>query len=733
MKELSLKDAELLKYLKDKEEKGMTVTKKWSAMWQESLRYFFSDQLHGKTLHKDWDWIIVNYIWPSAMQEIAKLAKNYPKILAHPWDDSDTDVAEVWQSALQWIWEKGLHHEGMRIQQIRACMVGKLFGYRVSKVFWEDKPDGAWDEEKQEWNGDVRQRIWHPGEFWASDKEYIQDGDCGTVRYVELDWAVKRWPKYKTQLNEQATSFKDTLAGGKVIRGMVASQGAYGAAGTTEGTGGIDRGQRPNDPTQLLSLIMNADKTSGIQTATEQDKKFIKLSETYFKDYEEKAEKQEEDVPPEELAQQGMIIPDGNGGFLDIDGKPMTAEKWPRRTVKEWDRPLYPNGRYIVRCDDVILNPDSQVYPYKRWPFVVTPHYLLPFMWQGVDAVQMYKTSQDMINVTVSHLVNAMKQYGDPRIAVERGAIDTQPGRKKKYFKIFSGAGSIIRLAKGAISGKKWQVIPPMNLGQGNIQLYQLFAQEYKNLSGLQDVAQGQKTPGEMSATQANYLAISSNDRIFLQSIFEDQWVLGVASLAAEIVQKKYDIGRFIRIVGEDKVVGAQQITEQLKKLRFDVDIEPGQTLPFDEDKKEARYEKAYAMLSQPSPNPMLPEMLRLYKVSNWQKILKEHQTWVLFMQFNQLYQAVADGKVTPEQAIEIIINKAKERFSQQQQSLEGIEARNMEKGDFDKKQLNIDRQQGELDIDKTIFKLEVDAEKEREQKAKQDNAKAKQTSAKGK
>lgn len=728
MAELSKKDLELLKDLKTKEENGMKITESYTSMFQESLRYFFSDQLHGKTLHKDWDWIIVNYIWPSAMQEIAKLAKNYPKILAHPQNDDDSDAAEVWQSALQWIWEKGLHHEGMRMQQIRACLCGKLFGYRVSKVFWEDQPDGAWDEDKQEWVGDVKHRIWHPSEFWASDKEYIQDGDCGTVRYVDLEWAVQQWSKHEKALREQAVSYKDAAKGGYTIRGQDGSTATYPATGT----GSKDPGVQPNRPTQLLTLIQGADKMSGQQHPGDEERKFIKLSETYFKDREMKSEKQEEDVPPQELLQQGVILPDGNGGFLDQDGQPMTPDKWPQRTVKEWDRPLYPTGRFIIRCEDIILNPDNQVYPYKRWPFVVTPHYMLPFMWQGIDSVQMYKTSQDMINVTVSHLVNAMKMFGDPRIAVERGAIDVQAGRKKKYFKIFSGAGSIIRLAKGAISQKKFQIIPPQNLGSA-LPLYQLFAQEYKNISGMQDVAQGQKSPGEMSATQANYLAISSNDRIYLQSIFEDHWVLGIAQLSAEIVQKNYEIDRYIRIVGEDKVIGAQQITQKLKTLKYDVDIEPGQTLPFDPVQKEARYEKAYAMLASPQVNPMLPDMLRVYEITNWRKILKSHEAWQLFMQFNQLYQAVSEKQITPEQALEIIVNKAKERFAQQQQSVGGIAARNMEKGDFDKKQLGIDRQQGDLDIQKTIFKIEVDAEKEREQRAKQADAKAKQTSAKGK
>ncbi|MCK5018030.1 MAG: hypothetical protein KAS32_13320, partial [Candidatus Peribacteraceae bacterium] len=56
---------EILKRAKKSEEAGMKRTKDWTDMWQTSIRYYFSDQLHGRKTHKDWEWIVVNYIWPS--------------------------------------------------------------------------------------------------------------------------------------------------------------------------------------------------------------------------------------------------------------------------------------------------------------------------------------------------------------------------------------------------------------------------------------------------------------------------------------------------------------------------------------------------------------------------------------------------------------------------------------------------------------------------------------------
>ena len=126
---------------------GMEKTRNWIAMFNESQRYFFSDQLHGKEKRENWDWVVVNYIWPSAMQEIAKLSKNFAKIIVNPWEDTDAEVAEVWQGNLQWDWQHGINNHGMRLEQINAILDGKLFGYRVSKIYWEDKC--YWDEKQK--------------------------------------------------------------------------------------------------------------------------------------------------------------------------------------------------------------------------------------------------------------------------------------------------------------------------------------------------------------------------------------------------------------------------------------------------------------------------------------------------------------------------------------------------------------------------------------------------------
>ncbi len=657
-------DEKLVEMLERKEEAGMKKTKEWVSLWQESLRYFFGDQLAHKKEHKEWDWIIINYIWPSAMQEIAKLSKNFSEIHALPWNDDDADSAEAWQNILQWQWEKGLNGAGMRLEQIYAILCGKIFGYRVSKIFWDEKV--TWDDKQKKWLGDVKHKLWHPAEFWASDNEKIEDGDCGTVRFVPLEWAQTRWPKYKEKLKLKASSYKHLVAGGDhTIRGQLASAGTYPA----QGRGGVDGGHEHSDyghhgrgmENQVLDRVLSADRMTNMEV--DEDREFVKLSETYFRDYSETKQKIEEDIPAQELLDAGEIFSQEQK-FFDKNNKEITPDKWPKRTVQEWMEPDYPNGRYVIHVEELILNPDDQKYPHKRWPFVVIPHYLLPFMWQGINGVSMYRNVQDMINVTVSHLTNNMKMFGDPKIIVEKGAIDTPPGRHKEHFRIGKAAGSIIRVVKGAISGNRIQIVQPVTPSAAALQLYGLFTQEFKNLLGLQDVAQG-KAGTNLTATESSFLAISSHDRISLQNVFETEWVRKCCELIAGVCQLNYEPDRWVRIVGEDKSAGVQQITQRMSEVKFDVDIQPAPAIPMDAEKRMVKLNKGYELLGGP-PNPGLPMMLKALEVPGWRKLLEEHSIWAEYQRFQQLYTAVAEGKIDPNEGVRILVAAISQKVGQQ-------------------------------------------------------------------
>lgn len=659
MAEKSTEKSKFLSKLENMELVGMEKTREWVSLWNESLRYFFSDQLSGNKRHKDWDWVIVNYIWPTAMQEMAKLTNTTFKAIGVPRESSDTVSAEVWQGTVQYLWDKKLN---MRLQHAKAILDSKIFGYRVSKIMWEDQPEGAWDEEAKEWIGDIDYKLWHPAHFWMDPHaESLEDAQsAGTQRIVTLEWAQQRWPKFKKELEEEARRFvadpsfssfiRDDIRGSKTP----ASVGGIGGRDDSQREGGVNRRRVRFGPQKLVDLVLSQDKITKRSTPHDQQL-FVKISEIYFRDREEKKQKLEVEIPAEELVNNGIITV-SNGIFFDAEtGEEIEREEWPTRVEKEWNEPTYPKGRVVIKAGDVILNPvtknnpDAQKYKYSRWPFIVTSHYLLPHMWQGIDSHILGMEHQDFINISASHLLNNMKLYGDPKVAIETGALETNP-RTKKHFKVGAGAGAIIRLVKGGLNRIK--VVDPPQPSPSATQLYQLFVQEYKNTTGLQDAARGIAGKSGETATARRIDALSSNDRIRLQAMQEDEWAKNLMNLIAEIIQDKYSVGRFVRIVGEDGVQGAQEITSGLKQLKFDIDIEPGKTLPFDKQEQNENLQKAAELLSNPIPNVMTPELLRAWEVPNWQKILQRYEGWTQFAQFVQLLGAVQAGEIEPQEAL---------------------------------------------------------------------------------
>lgn len=630
-----------LKHVKNLELRGMEITRSWADMWHESLEYFFGAQLKGKKAHKDWDWVVLNYIWPAAIQEISKLARRVPKIIAEPWDSTDHESSEVWQGILQWLARNGLNEHGMQIEQIKSNLDAKLFGYRVYKVYWEDKC--YWDDRTQQWVGDVKGKLWHPAHFWANDSENVQNGSVGTLRYVELEYAKGRWPKFASVFEEEAREMDQmendfSSMGGITVRGQDGNSGTYPAAGT----GGTDKGVE----SQLTTRILN--QVEGVKSYAQGELKYVELHEAYYRDNTEENIKNEELIPAEELIESGRAYND-NGSFIDSETRlPFEADSWPTRVTAEYKKPKYPHGRYVLWCGETILNADNQIYPYTKWPFIVAPHYLLPHMWQGTDAVQMYKSTQDMINVTVSHLVNNMKFFGDPKIAVESGALESPKGRDQKHFSIGKGAGRIIRLVRGGL--KKFKILDPVSPSASHSQLYTLFSQEFKNQVGLQDISQGKAA--NTTATEATFLVQSANDRILLQSVFEEQFLREIMSMAGEICQHNYDEGRMVRIVGENNLPGITQIAQREKEVRFDVHIEVGSTLPYDDERRIAKYKEAYGVLSNPIANPMTPEMLQVLEIPNWKKLLDRYEAYQVYAQYLQIFDAVREGQLDPVSAM---------------------------------------------------------------------------------
>ena len=100
------KDPKLNLFLDGIRDAGMKVTNLWKDMWLTAIKYAWGRHYEGWTLKDDWDYVVVNRIYPLMFQTIAKLAANDPKILTHAWDDEKegiTEYAENWAGHLDYL------------------------------------------------------------------------------------------------------------------------------------------------------------------------------------------------------------------------------------------------------------------------------------------------------------------------------------------------------------------------------------------------------------------------------------------------------------------------------------------------------------------------------------------------------------------------------------------------------------------------------------------------------
>lgn len=629
-------------FLDDIRDAGMSITKKWMEIWLTAIQYAWGQQLQGWSLKEEWEYVVVNRIYPLMFQAISKLAGNDPKILTHAWDDEQegaTEYAEKWAGHLQYLWTSP-YELAMRKKLIMGLLDCAVFGYMVGKTQWEPRPRGGWDTTNKVWIGKVVEYFIHPGLFWAdpSAENLIDAENCGTKRRVKLEWAQNRWPKYKKEIEKEAyTSSDPQYSAGDII--TYKSQ-----KGDTLSV------SRQNMFSKLVDLILGKGAATGDSSSDElvagEKQRYVDIEESYWRDYSTTHVKIEDNVPEDILLRQGKITKNEIGVFIDTETNEPVKE-WPQQVVKEYDEPKYPNGRFALRIGRTILNPEEkdQVYKENRWPFTVMPYHILPHMWQGGNAVEMSRHNNDFLNITVSSLVNQVRRTADPTKIVEAGALaKDRKGKIRTKKEDMTRLGRIVVAAKGKVNAMKNWDYPPLDPALAT--LVGILKQDIDDQMFMQDVARGASSKGDQTKAEIIRLNQNSLDYVGLQGIFLDQWIDDTATLIAEICQRNYEPKRLMKMLsGEQKK--ALKINQGLLDVRFDVNIEPGSTLPFDEVKKQQEYATAYKLLENPVPNPMIEDMLRVLNISKRTEILQRYKGLQLFRQFIMMGQVLR--QVPPE------------------------------------------------------------------------------------
>lgn len=646
------KHPELNTFLDDIRDVGMIITKEWMNIWHTAIQYAWGMQLQGWNLKENWEYVVLNRIYPLMFQTIAKLAGNNPKILTHAWDDEKegaTEYAEKWAGHLQYLWESP-YELNMRLKLIKGLLDCAVFGYMVGKTQWELKPNGGWDDTSKTWIGKPDQYFIHPGLFWCdpSAENLANAENCGTKRRVKLEWAQNRWPKYKDEIEKQAYTATDA----RYTAGDMISYKDQ--KGTTLSL------SRQNMFSKLVSLILNRGTATGdsstIDLIAGDKQKYVDIEEIYWRDYSENHIKIEDNIAEEVLERQGTIVKEEITGLF-IDPKTNAPLKdWPKQIINEYREPIFPNGRFVLRIGRTILNPKEkdQVYKESRWPFTVMPYHILPHMWQGGNAVEMSRNNNDFLNITISSMVNQVRRTADPTKIIEAGALaKSRDGKVRSKRDAITGLGRIIIAARGKI--KSIMNLEYPRLDPAVATLAEVLKKDIDDQMFMQDVARGAAQKGQQTKAEIIRLNQNALDYVGLQGIFLDKWIDDTMTLVAELCQRNYDPGRLMKMLF-DGVQNSIRANEMAFDVRFDVNIEPGSTLPFDEQKKQQEYAAAYQFLENPIPNPMIEDMLRVLNISKRKEILERYKGLQLFRQFIMMGQILQQ---LPPDKIQMFVEKS--------------------------------------------------------------------------
>lgn len=644
-----LQGNELIEYLDEIEKAGMQVTKEWFDIWRAATAYVWGAQLEEVRRIPDWDYLVINVMYPLLMQSIAKQSKSHPRILVHPWDEKEADFAERWQGLLQYMWQGPLN---MRMEGIYAQLDAAIFGYSVGKVDWNRKL--SWDDQSKRWMGDVSHRLQHPCGFWCDPnaEKFSEARRMGTVRKVSVEWAKQQWPEFADEIEERAGE-PDELAEYEYtgsVHSYMMPEVNYGNQ--------TARGRISSMWNRFVAILTGSemDKQSTTSTGSgdqeDQKAKSVWVRETYFFDPSEDRIKIEDRAAEADLIAQGIITvdpqdPNQQHRWVE-NGEPVAPQDWPMVTKAEYDKPLFPNGRVVLRIGKTILNPkiEQQRYTRKRWPFNVMVYHAMPHMWQGSNAVEFSRGPQDMLNITVSYLIHHLKTMANPQKVIEQGALAKDKRGKVRTVKNRAGEWIVVR--RGALD--KVRNLAPERLDPSAWTLIQFLTSDIERQHFMHAIAQGKGTKN-MSATEAARLDTNANDLVYLRNVMFENWVEGTARNIAEVLQENYDENRRVRIIGWSGDTMPMQMPQQMLDVDIDVEIESGTTLPFDEERTKQDYLAAYKLCGDPSLNPMLEEVLRKLNITNRDKILQRHQQLQVFKQFMALAQTAQRAAQEIQQA----------------------------------------------------------------------------------
>lgn len=631
-------------------EKSDEAQDEWLSMYRTAICYTFGDQLSFLNLKSGWEAVQCNYLYPAWKQTSAIITQQKTRPIARPPEDSDRDSVETVEGYLHHLYNKKLNIPGLRA---RAITDGFLAGVYAAYVRWEEQPEDGWNEEKRDYEGSIECDLLPCGDFGGDGRaEFLDRKHAEYVfvrRDVPVEWAKSQSPANAEEIERAATKQaeqeeKDSGTGVPKLR-ISGSQEAATQDGTTYSTGQSDAGEKHSSGGRIAELILNRSEREFVRTDGTDKPASVTMVEIWFKDRDKETVSEKEPIETSELLNDGTVFIDPDSGrvLFSETNEPLTEANRPVREI-EYERPKFPNGRYVKRIGNVILNPDEadQRWQYKEWPVFVAQFGQLPHTWNGMNGVEPVKGLQDAMNHTVVHMLNVVKYFSDPAWIVEEGAVKKpKSGKLSQALKV--GAGRIIKALKGGSGGIKR--VEGSSVPQGLFNVQSFFDQQTRNQTGIQDVLQG---IGGKSETATEALRLETNSRVQITLLLTelDDWTVRIMRWVSELVKEHVDVGEFIRVVGEDKAERVVEVQEGDFDVDYDVDLEVGTALPFDEERKKQEALNLVQVLGE----AYIPRLLEAFDVHHPGEVLDAHQLLSQLEALNDL-EPEAASKIKQELA----------------------------------------------------------------------------------
>ena len=587
-----------LRYMEEKSKKHIST---WGGIYEDGRNYVWANQLQNQVVKEGWEPIQVNHIFPAVIQEQSLLAQKRASIEALPFEDNDKDGAEFWRTQLQWQYETGLDVPSLLL---RGILDGKTHGHWVVDVYWD--PEAEWDEKEQNWVGAIKVVLRRPEQVcFDPDCEDVDEPEWAyQIEMMPVELAVEKWSDFEKEIREavgaEAGETGKTGWFNKVMSHIMPRRKSWRS----------DKGDAPADNSEGRLAMALAPDSEQVPDSKEAVTEKVLVMTVLYKDPAREDDEVVYEYTGAELLEDGRAIlgPEKEGEdpiYLDATtGKPFTGETWPSESRKV-RRPKYPNGRLVVRIGETLV--EDRPWEYKHWRWAVGHNGLLPHTWHGLNGVEMAKGIQDFLNVFARHLVNYVKFFGDPVMAVEAGAFANDPQNEHVVENTRAVAGSIYKLAD---AGKdKIQRFDPPPMSQGLLACYELFSREIRDQTGMQDIGMGKQQPGQTTAREALALDTNSKMRPALQGILLEMFILRLMRRVQELCQKNMTPGQMVRIAGDDAAgVLMKAVPEDALEARFDLRLKVTSELPFDQERRKMEAKELYALLGLPFISQLLEE-----------------------------------------------------------------------------------------------------------------------------